>query len=286
MPPKPRRYDPLKVRAALAAEVAAVRAAVRALCADPAAERLLGGPAGVGEWSVRELVAHLARQIGWVPEHIGEPLRGGPALSLTQWVGGVGALAPALDAGTRAYARDAFAGPPPEVAAGFDRAADALTALLGRPEAADPERRFEIGLGSMLLSDMLVTRLVETVVHADDLARALGPQGLAAVGAAPEEGFAHDRQALAAVVRLLADSLAAQAPGGAVELRVPPYAVVQAVEGPRHTRGTPPNVVETDPLTWIRLATGRIGWAAAVDGGGVSASGERSDLSGHLPVLR
>jgi hypothetical protein len=94
-----------------------------------------------------------------------------------------------------------------------------------------------------------------------------------------------DRQAVAAVTRLLADTLAAKVPGGAVEVRIPPFAVVQCVEGPRHTRGTPPSVVETDPLTWIRLATGRTSWAVALDAAKVSAGGERADLSGLLPLL-
>ena len=94
-----------------------------------------------------------------------------------------------------------------------------------------------------------------------------------------------DRQALAAATRLLADALAAQAPGGAVELRIPPFAVVQCVAGPRHTRGTPPNVVETAPLPWIRLATGRAAWAELLDVAQLTASGERSDLSSLLPVM-
>ena len=63
------------------------------------------------------------------------------------------------------------------------------------------------------------------------------------------------------------------------------FAVVQCVEGPRHTRGTPSNVVETDPLTWVRLATGRIAWVDARAAGSVSASGERADLNGQLPLL-
>jgi hypothetical protein len=84
---------------------------------------------------------------------------------------------------------------------------------------------------------------------------------------------------------VLADALAVKAPGGSVEVRVPPFAVVQCVEGPRHTRGTPPNVVETDPLTWIRLATGRLGWADALAGARVGASGERADLGAFLPVM-
>ena len=78
--------------------------------------------------------------------------------------------------------------------------------------------------------------------------------------------------------------LVARAPGAAVEVRVPPYAAAQCVGGTRHTRGTPPAVVETDPATWIALAVGDESWAAAVDDGRVVASGERSDLSGLLPV--
>ena len=103
----------------------------------------------------------------------------------------------------------------------------------------------------MTLADYLVTRTVELVVHTDDLNAAV-----------PGLDIPYDRQALAACTRLLADALAAKAPGGSTEVRIPPYAVVQCVEGPRHTRGTPPNVVETDPLTWIRLATGRGGRGA------------------------
>jgi hypothetical protein len=61
-------------------------------------------------------------------------------------------------------------------------------------------------------------------------------------------------------------------------------AAVQAVAGPRHTRGTPPNVVETDPVTWVRLATGRLGWAEAVRSGTVRASGARADLAAYLPL--
>jgi uncharacterized protein (TIGR03083 family) len=274
MPAKSRTYRPEKVRAALAAQTEALRAAVRALCARPDAEELLARPTRLGEWTVRELVAHLAVEIGWVPAHLDDPQQGRAALELTSWVGAVATVAPLLDAQVREAAGGEFAGGPAEVAGGFDRAADALIALLDGPAAADPLRRFEIRLGSMPLTDMLVTRLVETVVHADDLADALG-------GAA----FPHDRQALAAVTRRLADALPVRAPGGAVELRVPPYAVVQAVEGPRHTRGTPPNVVETDPLTWIRLATGRTDWARELAAHAVTASGERSDLGAYLPLL-
>jgi hypothetical protein len=67
---------------------------------------------------------------------------------------------------------------------------------------------------------------------------------------------------------------------------VPPFGAVQAIEGPRHTRGTPPNVIETDATTWLALATGAQTWAGAVAAGTVAASGSRADLSGHLPILR
>jgi hypothetical protein len=94
------------------------------------------------------------------------------------------------------------------------------------------------------------------------------------------------RPVLAAAVRLSLRTLAQTAPGRSVEVRVPPFAAVQCVEGPRHTRGTPPNVVETDARTWLELATGALSWPAAVAAGKITASGNRADLSGHLPLLR
>lgn len=92
------------------------------------------------------------------------------------------------------------------------------------------------------------------------------------------------RAVVGAAVRTTARWLAQQVPGRSVELRVPPHVAVQCIEGPRHTRGTPPNVVETDAATWLRLATGLVGWDEALDGGRVSASGNRADLSAHLPL--
>ncbi|WP_191247262.1 sterol carrier family protein [Amycolatopsis deserti] len=94
------------------------------------------------------------------------------------------------------------------------------------------------------------------------------------------------RPELAAAVRLSLRTLAQDAPGRSVEVRVPPFAAVQCVEGLRHTRGTPPNVVETDPRTWLELATGRLEWTDAVREGRVTASGTRADLSHWLPIVR
>jgi hypothetical protein len=78
--------------------------------------------------------------------------------------------------------------------------------------------------------------------------------------------------------------LAQRAPGRSVEVRVPPYAAAQVVEGVRHTRGTPPAVIELDATTWVALATGETTWAEAVDHGLVRASGERADLAPYLPL--
>ena len=89
-------------------------------------------------------------------------------------------------------------------------------------------------------------------------------------------------------MRSLAQMLADAHPGRSVEVRIPPYAAVQCGlgdPGPTHTRGTPPNVVETDALTFLRLATGRMSWAEAVAAGAVHASGLRADLSSALPLL-
>jgi uncharacterized protein (TIGR03083 family) len=129
--------------------------------------------------------------------------------------------------------------------------------------------------GAITAYDWVATRVVEIVVHSDDLSRSL-----------PErDPVPLQRQALAGATRTLAEILAAQAPGRSVELRVPPFVAVQAVAGPRHTRGTPPNVVETDPVTWLRLATGRTEFSQAVARGDVRASGSRADLTPHLPLL-
>jgi hypothetical protein len=94
-----------------------------------------------------------------------------------------------------------------------------------------------------------------------------------------------DKADLRLLTKHLLALLVRKAPGGAVEVRVPPYAVAQCVEGTRHTRGTPPAVVEMDPATWIALGLGDLRWADAADRGRLTASGERSDLSPLLPLL-
>ena len=107
-----------------------------------------------------------------------------------------------------------------------------------------------------------------------------------AVAATVAGAVAADRNTVAMAVRYLLQLLAESAPGNTVEVRVPPFGATQAIEGPRHTRGTPPNVIEMDAATWLALATGGEQWAAAVARGVVAASGSRADLAGHLPILQ
>lgn len=93
-----------------------------------------------------------------------------------------------------------------------------------------------------------------------------------------------ERADLATAVRYLLQALAEASPGRSVEVRVPPFGAVQAVEGPRHTRGTPPNVVELDSETFVAVATGGLQWSEAASAGRVHASGARSDLSALFPL--
>ncbi|WP_127819257.1 sterol carrier family protein [Microbacterium sp. CPCC 204701] len=111
-----------------------------------------------------------------------------------------------------------------------------------------------------------------------------GRAALAAVAGAVTAPAVPSRTDRATAVRYLLQLLAEKAPGNSVEVRVPPFGAVQVIEGPRHTRGTPPNVVETDAATWIALATGAEQWTDAAAAGRISASGTRADISHLLPL--
>lgn len=263
MPParkKPRTYDPAKIRTAVTTQFAHVADAVRGLDAEQ-----LARPSGLGDWSVADLAAHVAWIADSLAAGLARPPVAVPELSAVEWPFATASLAGKISEA----ARETLTGAPlPELYAG------AATAMAEALERNPGSRVLDLWIGDMTLADFLVTRTVELVVHTDDLNRAL-----------PGLDVPVERQALAACTRLLADALAVKAPGGSVEVRIPPFAVVQCVEGPRHTRGTPPNVVETDPLTWIRLATGRTAWAEELDAARVSASGERADLAGLLPLM-
>ncbi|WP_328943525.1 maleylpyruvate isomerase family mycothiol-dependent enzyme [Streptomyces sp. NBC_00250] len=261
MPPAKKRtrsYDSARTRAAVLAQFGNVREAVTALTPEQ-----LDAPTRLGEWTVRELAAHLTMVLASMTRKLAETEPARRELALLDWPLATVTEAASIDEDTRAIDTA-------DLPVLFAETAERYGAAIA---GVSDERLVPTRFGAMTLADFLVTRTVELVVHTDDLNAATGA------------GVPFDRQALAACTRLLADALAAKAPGGAVEVRIPPYAVVQCVEGPRHTRGTPPNVVETDPLTWIRLATGRARWATELDEARVSASGERADLKDLLPLM-
>jgi hypothetical protein len=163
-----------------------------------------------------------------------------------------------------------------ELVAGLEAVLTELGPLLG-PEGPPPAAVVRTPVGAATVEDVVAAQIVGVVLAADDLGRSL-----------PGADVPLGRGALARCSRALTTVLAAGHPGRSVEVRVPPFAAVQCAigdPGPRHTRGTPPNVVETDAVTFLRLAAGRISWAEAVRGGTVAASGLRADLSSVLPLL-
>lgn len=224
-----------------------------------------GRPSVLPGWDLRMVLAHLVLVYTGCAQALDRPTDE-PAVPAAQYV--------------RRYRRDvaAIAASTEQVAR--TRAPTELVAALGAAVAALPvdvtgTQTVIGGRGPISTLDWIVTRIVDVVAHCDDLSRSLPDR----------EQVPIERAALATATRALAEIFAAQAPGRSVEIRVPPFVAVQAVVGPRHTRGTPPNVVETDPLTWLRVATGRVAFTDAVSGGAVRASGNRADLSEHLPVL-
>lgn len=111
-------------------------------------------------------------------------------------------------------------------------------------------------------------------------------RGVAAVRQWATEPEAASRNVRATAVRYSLEELASLAPGRSVEVRVPPFGVTQVIEGTVHTRGTPGAVVETDAATWLLLITGQLLWHDAVQSGSVVASGQRTDLSWLLPLVK
>lgn len=93
------------------------------------------------------------------------------------------------------------------------------------------------------------------------------------------------RPLIAMAVRYSLEELASRAEGNSVEVRVPPFGVTQCIPGPRHTRGTPPNVIELPAELWLGLVSGKISWPAALATGKVTASGLRADLAAELPLV-
>jgi uncharacterized protein (TIGR03083 family) len=231
----------------------------------PAAE--FARPSVLPGWDVRTLVGHIAMINHGLTARLAERSTEAP-IPMADYV--------------RLYARNRAAiGALTETMAG-DHSPAALIALIRAQPRADaalarltPKTVIAGGRGPTTVADWVVTRLLDLTVHTDDLSRSLPDLGPAPI----------TRPALAASTRLLAEILAAQAPGRSVEIRIAPFAAVQAIAGPPHKRGTPGSVIETDPVTWLRLATGRTTWAEAMAAAAVRASGQRADLSEYLPVL-
>lgn len=236
------------MRRALDAQWGRLLAALPGL--DPAADSRVAG------WTVREVEAHLTATTAGLATLLEQPAPGSPPTGVTQWAAALPGLAALVDEQARATS--------PDLAGAVAAAREALD---GQP----PTRLVQQRTGTHTLLDALRFRLVEGVVHGLDL------------------GVEADPVAKRYAVKLLVEVLQERAPGHAVELRIPPYTAVQVVEGQpgqnRHTRGTPPNTVEVDPVAWLDLATGRTTWGAAVRNGSARVRGDRADLSEWLPLL-
>ena len=235
----------VEVRLALRAQLAVLVTGLEAL--DPE------GPTDCEGWVVADLDNHLARNVHGLAavadRRVTGPADGG---GFREWSAQLPHLAEVLDRDARGHRMRLK-----------DVVEPALEALAEHPGDTVVQQL----TGRHTLRDAAIFRVIEGVVHGLDV------------------GIAPANSALRLVVRELTRGFAELYPGKSVELRIPPYAAVQCLEGPRHTRGTPPNVVEAQPLAWIRVSTGREAWADLVRTGRITASGERSDLSTLLPLL-
>jgi uncharacterized protein (TIGR03083 family) len=226
-----------------------------------------GRPSVLPGWDIRLLTAHVLMIFRGLLGALDAPVADAP-LALHEYVARYREDAAAIDAVTAELAADRS---PDDLLTQLD-----LLLVEVRSRLAEPlPRVVRAPRGPIAGADYLTTRIFEVLAHSEDLSDSLPDR----------ERIRLDRKALAAGVRGLAGMLAGKYPGRSVEVRVPPFTAVQAIEGPRHTRGTPPNVVETDGVTFLRLATGRADWTEAVASGKVRASGSRADLSAHLPLL-
>lgn len=228
------------------------------------------GPSVLPGWSVADLAAHISTVADSVTA-LGPARRGTAADTVSDYLASYAPIAD--DIAERARTIVAVAHDPEKILAAVDErfaaAADAIDGL-GLRDQVVTTRRVPVRLG-----DYLITRVIEIAVHADDLSRSVPD-------AEPAE---LPRDTMRMAVRALLEVLAERWPGRSVEVRIVPFAAIQCVEGPRHTRGTPPNVVEMAPSLWLRLAAGRTNWSAEVAAGTIVASGDRADLSSRLPLL-
>ncbi|WP_051054447.1 sterol carrier family protein [Frankia sp. QA3] len=266
MSSRTRRRDAMAVLPELAAAVVPQWRRVADAVGD-LPDDAFAAPSVLPGWTVGDLVMHVGRSATALTQALAPALPAGAAagprpVPAVDYLTGTGARAEMIADTARSLAAGTGpAGMRRRLAAEVSAAAAALAQVTdGDPVVATPG-------GPMLLTEFLRTLAVEAVVHGLDL------------------GVEPLRPALKVVTRLFAELFAHRVPGHTVELRVPPFVAVQVVEGPRHTRGTPPNVVEAGPVAFVLLCAGRLAWGDAVADGRISASGERADLSGHLPLL-
>jgi uncharacterized protein (TIGR03083 family) len=226
-------------------------------------------PSRLAGWTVRDLAFHATDMTAVVVR----ALAAGPVHEQPLSVAGYTAMwlsvADEIAARDRENARDL------DAAGVLENAAAARAELMDALEGVDGDPIIAGRRGPLRLSDLMTTRVNELVVHSLDLS----------ASAPDQEPVRLEPRALGISCRMLTGILAERVPGRTVEVRVPPYAAVQCIAGPRHTRGTPANVVEAPAVIWVELATGRLSWAEALAGGRLQVSGERSDISEHLPVL-
>ena len=222
-------------------------------------------PTRLGGWRIAELVAHLG--VSNMARYLTGPSGAKPSVDALGWVSATATVAASVD--ERAQAMTEETRPAELRALLHEMRVESEKALAD----VDPSFVVPARFGDVTVSDYLATRCVEFVVHGLDL------------GAALQQEIELDRDAFGVAVRMLLAALASRAPGRSVEVRVPPHGAVQCVEGPRHTRGTPPNVIECDAVTWVEMATGRLTWQSAQAAARIQASGDRADLSSLLPLM-
>lgn len=222
-------------------------------------------PTKLEGWDVAALVAHIARNGSTVTGRVAKGTSAAPDNDVLAYLSGMSADAEAV----QQRAVEIAAGrKPKELRADVAEAAEAVAAV-----DAPLTLTIDGYNGTLSLGDFLVTRCVEGVAHGLDLKYATG---------VPE---APDPTALKVAVRILAALVERAAPGKAVEVRVPGHVAFQCLSGPKHTRGTPGNVVECDPVAFMEVASGRRTWSEAVATGSIRGSGGRADLSEWLPVI-
>ena len=234
-------------------------------------------PSVLPGWDARALLAHVEQLLDGMLTVLARPSAEAPLAGAVL----VGRDAEASGAMSRRVLDHAAAYEPAALLTRLAETLDGVTEVLTSPVPAPAV--VSSARGTVTPADLVASRTVEVVVHADDLSRTFGER----------EPVPLVRPALGVASRTLANALATRFPGRSVEVRVPPYAAVQcsAVRGgvldpgPTHTRGTPPNVVETDAVTFFRLCTGRTTWDDALASGVIAASGLRADLSEMVPLL-